>query len=226
VAARLGLPLVPALPVRLCPLPGPLYSVLLGYKESPVSEVRRRCGAIVSGLLAGFLGAHAPCVAAAAGGTVDHVLASPSSARPGGSPLAALEGLPAGVASAFPGARWAPGLLERAAAPIGPMRPDAAAFVVPRPDRRVVAGSRVVLCDDTYVSGARAQSAAAALRLAGARAVVVVPVGRVLRPGRSAAHAAFLHLNASTPGNATENGAMAAPVRACGRCVQTAAPTE
>ncbi len=34
--------------------------------------------------------------------------------------------------------------------------------------------SRVLLLDDTYVSGARSQSAAAALRLAGARAVVIV----------------------------------------------------
>jgi hypothetical protein len=217
---RLGLPLATTLPVRLCPLPGPLYSVLLGYKESSVSEVRRRFSAIVSGLLAGFLDAHAPCVALAVGGPVDHLIAVPSTARPGGSPLAALGGLAAGVGSAFPGARWAPGLLNRAAAPIGHMQPDAAAFVVARRDRRVVAGSRVVLCDDTYVSGARAQSAAAALRLAGARAVVIVPVGRVLRPDRSAAHAAFLHANAST-----DSGGAGRPP-ACCRCVQTAAATE
>jgi hypothetical protein len=50
----------------------------------------------------------------------------------------------------------------------------------------------VLLLDDTYVSGARAQSAAAALRLSGARAVLIVPLGRVLRPERSALHAAFV----------------------------------
>jgi hypothetical protein len=220
-AARLGLPLVPALPVRLCPLPGSLYSVLLGYKESSVAEVRRRFSAIVSDVLACFLDAHAPCVAAAAGGPIDHVLAVPSSARPSGAPLAALGGLPARAGSAFPGARWVSGLLTRSTAPVGHMRPDAGAFVVRCADRRAVAGSRVVLLDDVYVSGARAQSAAAALRLAGSRAVVVVPVGRVLRPDRSAAHATFLDANTCTAG-----GAAAKSGTACCRCVQTAAPTE
>ena len=220
MAARLGLPLSPVLPVRLCPLRGSLYPVLLGYKESLVSEARHRFGALVTQLLASFLGAHAPCVAAAAGGPVDHVLAVPSSVRPGGSPLAALGGLPAGAGSALPGADWAPELLTRTTGPIGHLRPNAAAFVVPRVDRPAVAGSRVLLVDDTYVTGARAQSAAAALRVAGARAVVVVPVGRVLRPDRSAAHAAFLYANASTEVEAP------APGRACCRCVQTPAATE
>ena len=42
VGRRLGRSLAPVFPVRLCPLPSPLYTVLLGYKESPVSEARRR----------------------------------------------------------------------------------------------------------------------------------------------------------------------------------------
>jgi adenine/guanine phosphoribosyltransferase-like PRPP-binding protein len=213
--------LVPVLPVRLCPLPGSLYSVLLGYKESSVAEVRQRFSTIVRRLLAGFLRAHCPCVAAAVGGGVDHVLAVPSSARPSGAPFAALGGLAGLAGSAFPSARWVPGLLMRTTAPVGHMRPDAGAFAVRCADRRAVAGSRVVLFDDVYVSGARAQSAAAALRLAGARAVVVVPVGRVLRPDRSAAHAAFLDANACRAGGAASMSGMA-----CCRCVQTAAPTE
>jgi hypothetical protein len=78
-------------------------------------------------------------------------------------------------------------------------------------------GSRAVLLDDTYVTGARAQSAAAALRRAGAAAVVVVPVGRVLRPDRSAAHDAFLRAHRADAG---------AGDRRCARCVQTPASTE
>ena len=47
---------------------------------------------------------------------------------------------------------------------------------------RVPPGASVLLVDDTWVSGASAQSAAAALRLAGARHVAVVVVGRHVNP--------------------------------------------
>jgi hypothetical protein len=46
--------------------------------------------------------------------------------------------------------------------------------------------------DDTYVSGARSQSAAAALRRAATGRTVITPLGRVLRPDRVALHADFL----------------------------------
>lgn len=54
------------------------------------------------------------------------------------------------------------------------------------PDRFQVlarpAGASVLLLDDTWVSGASAQSAAAALKLAGARHVAVIVLGRHLNP--------------------------------------------
>ncbi len=50
---------------------------------------------------------------------------------------------------------------------------------------------RVLLLDDTYTSGARVQSAASALQLAGARVVAVVPIGRVINPGYSGESAAL-----------------------------------
>jgi hypothetical protein len=46
----------------------------------------------------------------------------------------------------------------------------------------VPAGASVLLLDDTWVSGASAQSAAAALKQAGARHVAVVVLGRHLNP--------------------------------------------
>jgi hypothetical protein len=219
VAGRLGLPLAPVLPVRLCPLPGRLYALLMGYKESPVAEARHRFAPVVRDLLASFLAAHGACVAAAGGGPVGLVLAVPSTARPDGPPLGALPGLGAAVRSALGGACWAPRLLRRApAADVGHMRPGAHAFeVVPGMPVRVLRGRRAVLLDDTYVSGARAQSAAAALRRAGVSSVVIVPVGRVLRPDRSALHADFLRRQRTTrPG---------AP-GACARCVQAFPSTE
>jgi hypothetical protein len=71
------------------------------------------------------------------------------------------------------------------------MRPNPRAFAVPSACRPAVSGARVLLLDDTYVSGSRAQSAAATLRRAGARSVLIVPLGRVIRPATFAAHAWF-----------------------------------
>jgi predicted amidophosphoribosyltransferase len=207
-------------PVRLCPLPGPLYAVLLGYKESPVGEARRRFAAVVSALFEGFLASHARCVARAAGGPPAFALPVPSSARPGGSPLHRVEGLAAAVCDRAGVAHWSPHLLVRSRAPVGHMRPDARAFEVPAPFRPDVAGRRALLLDDTYVSGSRAQSAAAALRRAGAASVVIVVLGRVLRPDRSAAHAGFLG-QARAPVAAPGGG----PAPCC-RCAHVGASTE
>jgi hypothetical protein len=197
VARRLGLPLSPVLPARLCPLPSPLYTVLLGYKESPVAEARRRFGVLVRALTSSFLGARRADVTALLGGPVDVVSVVPSTHRSGVAPLARVDGLARAVMSALPGAAWDPDLLCRTDAPGGPppvshMHPNPAAFHLRPPDRLAVAATRVLLLDDTYVSGARAQSAAAALHLAGVRSVLVIPIGRVLRPDRIGAHADFL----------------------------------
>ncbi len=216
VAQRLGAPLAPVVPVRLCPLPGPLYAVLMGYKEARVGEARRRFTPMVRALLDAFLAAHAPCLAVAAGGPFDLVLPVPSTARPSGAPLAGVNGLDEDVGQRIEGARWSPRTLLRDLAPVGHMRPDARAFSVAPPEHSRLEGGRCLLLDDTYVSGARSQSAAAALRRAGAQAVVIVALGRVLRPDRVPAHAAFLRRAAH------EQRAG----RPCARCVQTGAPTE
>jgi hypothetical protein len=207
--------------MQMCPLPGPLYTVLMGYKEAPVAEARARFGPIVRTLLSGFLRAHADCICVLAGGRPHFVLPVPSTVRPGGSPIARVPGLAADVEAALLGVRWT-GLLCRTGEPVGHMQPAARAFAVPPTLRCRVSGRRLVLLDDTYVSGARSQSAAAALRLAGASSVVIVALGRVLRPDRLQAHAAFL----SERRLAGIGGLLADPSRPCARCVQTAAPTE
>jgi hypothetical protein len=102
------------------------------------------------------------------------------------------------------------------------MHPSGRAFAVPPTLRCRVTGKRLVLLDDTYVSGARSQSAAAALRRAGAASVVVVALGRVLRPDRVQAHAAFLSCR-PPPGPESLLAASSGP---CARCVQTPAATE
>jgi hypothetical protein len=198
----LKLPLAPVLPAYLCPLPSPLYAVLMGYKESPVEEARQQFARRVGGLFSGFLTDHRACIGVALGGLVDLVLPVPSSSRPGPAPLERGAGLAALAVSALGGrARWLPGALHRATGEIGHMRPNATAFAVPDSAVEAVRDSRVVLVDDTYVSGSRSQSAAAALRLAGARAVVIAPLGRVLRPERFEAHAAFVAQSAVGDGH-------------------------
>jgi hypothetical protein len=133
-------------------------------------------------------------------------------------------GLASAVCARIAGARWSPDLLTRSTAPVGHMRPDLGAFAVPAGVSTTVRGRRALLLDDTYVSGARAQSAAAALRRAGACSVVIVAVGRVLRPDRSAAHATFLDA-ARVLHSRSDPASMTMPVPCC-RCIQTGAGTE
>ena len=47
---------------------------------------------------------------------------------------------------------------------------------------RELQGDRIPLVDDTFTSGARAQSGASALSLAGGDVVAIVPIGRVITP--------------------------------------------
>jgi hypothetical protein len=218
--------LAPGLPVRLCPLPSPLYAVLMGYKESPVGEARCRYAPMVRSLLDAFLAVHAPCVAAAAGGPIRLVVPVPSTARPSGSPLAGVDGLAEDVGRRMDGARWSPGALRRGHAPVGHMWPDADAFAATPEARRGLAGARCLLLDDTYVSGARAQSAAAALRRAGAIGIVIVVLGRVLRPDKVPAHAAHLQRAMRRPTGAGPDEDPDSGRTPCARCVQTGAPTE
>ncbi len=215
VGRRLALPLVSVSPARLCPLPGPLYTVLMGYKESPVPEARARFSPMVCQLFDVFFATHSACVDG--DDPVDQVLAVPSSARPSGPPLA---GVRVGRCRAVQ-ARYA-----FSGRPALPRPGDARAHAAPsatglssrRPGAPAVQGRHLLLLDDTYVSGARAQSAAAALRLAGAGSVQIVVAGRVLRPDRVPAHADFLRRQV-TALSARSEGAV------CRCCAETNAPS-
>lgn len=58
-----------------------------------------------------------------------------------------------------------------------------------RVDANKVRGQRVLLLDDAWVSGVHIQSAAGALKLAGAAGVAAVPIGRVVSPSYTEAKA-------------------------------------
>ena len=157
VAFRLGVPLAPVMPAHLCPVPGALYTVLMGYKEAPVHEARRRFAGRVCRLFADFFVTHRACLARCDRGRHRSRRAGFVALPPGWASLEACDGLGApSVSSVGPGATWAPRVLQRPAEGgigIGHMRPAARAFAVPGPWRASARGARVLLLDDTYVSG-------------------------------------------------------------------------
>ncbi len=120
-------------------------------------------------LLLVFLRDHGPCVWQRAGMTTPtHAAVVPSRrGRPGTHPLQAL-------AAPYLTLPWVRLRLARRDDPAR-RDPDPSRFAAER-----IAGASVLLLDDTWTSGASATSAAAALRLAGARSVAVVVLGRHL----------------------------------------------
>jgi hypothetical protein len=151
---------------------GTAFAVALGRYKSG----HWRAGEFLLALLLAFLHDHGPCVWHRAGMTVpDRLAVVPSGCgRPGAHPLALLV---------------APYLRMRRVPLV--MRPgeqgrdlNTGRFVA-----GPAGGADVLLLDDTWVSGASAQSAAVALKRAGAARVAVVVLGRHLNPDepRSAA---------------------------------------
>jgi hypothetical protein len=123
--------------------------------------------AALRALLLVFLRDHGPCVWRRAGVPgPSHVAVVPSGrGRPGRHPLEAM-------AAPYLTLPWVRLFADGGLAGLDP---DPRRF---RPER--VAGASVLLLDDTWTSGASATGAAAALRLAGARSVAVVVLGRHL----------------------------------------------
>ncbi|MCW2653596.1 MAG: hypothetical protein QOE41_4136 [Mycobacterium sp.] len=157
-------------------------TLLWHYKDDPVRKVRERHGLILNWLLYLAIWEHERCLGVMAGVPVSLRVAIPSlSGRTGTHPFVTL-------------ARW-----------MNAISPSIA--LVPRPgalcDRVVTAdkfvlepglrldGQHVLVLDDTWTTGSNAQSAALALRRAGAERVSVLVVGRWLSPGYGAT-AAFI----------------------------------
>lgn len=135
--------------------------------------------AALRALLIVFLRDHGPCVWGSAGITGPSCLAVVPSGRgrAGPHPLRAL----AGPCLALPWASLDPRLRDE---------PCTRDLDADRFRAAPAAGADVALLDDTWTTGASAQSACAALRLAGARSVAVIVLGRHLSaPGPGAAAA-------------------------------------
>ena len=162
-------------PVAYAVKGGPLAGDLWRYKSGAAGATE--AGARVAAMLAGYLREHGDQVWRAAGMAAGPELAAvvPSGqGRTGPHPLlgivASCVDVPIVPLSTAPGAAArARGLADGVAA--GWLTVGGA-----------VAGADVLLVDDTWVSGASAQSAAAALKAAGARRVALVVIGRHVDP--------------------------------------------
>jgi hypothetical protein len=154
-------------PVAYAAKGGPHATNLWLYKsDRPGAEA---AGSALTALLLVFLRDHGRCVWQRAGMTrPTHVAVVPGQrTRRAVHPLRAL-------AAPYLGLPWARLRLACPGNPEG-RDPDPWRFESER-----IAGASVLLLDDTWTSGASAVSAAAALRLAGARSVAVVVLGRHL----------------------------------------------
>jgi adenine/guanine phosphoribosyltransferase-like PRPP-binding protein len=162
-------------PFSLYAIPGELHATLRRYKDGCGNGDRRRHTALVVSLLARFLFDHGECLGSCRAGGWDFITTVPSTDRPGPHPLRTALGLVPWLAAQHREA------LVRGTGTMGHNVASDDGFVV----HREVRGARVLVVDDTFTTGARAQSAASALQLAGARVIAVVTIGRVIDPSHS-----------------------------------------
>jgi hypothetical protein len=140
------------------------------YKDDPLRCERERCGSIVGEVLRLAMSLHERCIGAVVGQPVSARVVIPSlTSRLGAHPMAAIAetlGLVGDV-----GLR--PALDARCDRVV-----DAEKFVV----EGAVTGRHMLVIDDVWTTGSNAQSAALALRRAGAAAVSVMVIARWLNP--------------------------------------------
>jgi predicted amidophosphoribosyltransferase len=155
---------------------GRLHAMLAAYKRTAGVEARA-CEVRLAAILWRYLARHEECVARAASVERFEVVTTvPSSDRERDvdHPLRRVAGQLVG-----PVRDRHRRLLRRTTVPSRPREFDAERFEA----CEELAGRRVLLIDDTWTTGASAQSAAAALKAAGAGAVAAVVVGRYLNAG-------------------------------------------
>lgn len=183
-------PIELVVPISLYEIPGQLHHVLRNYKDGYTEEIRAALRPRVTALLWRFLSSHADHIVEAAGAEWNLITSVPSSGgRKGEHPLERA------IALASPLAEQHQPTLERGDGPLGHNRASDTGYIV----NGDVNGANVLLVDDTFTSGARIQSAASALTLAGANVLAALPIGRVINPGFNAANAALWEAARATP---------------------------
>lgn len=181
LVAQLRMPLVPVVDMGEFRVGDRTHRRLRGYKDAPTVEIRHRYRDDLVAMAVRWLGEHGPPHGGRLVWPWDAVATVPSSRRPGRPPVDA-------IVDRVPDlARPLRLRLTRGSRPTGHLRADRFGFdLTPDVDRPALRSLRVLVLDDSVVTGARAQSAAAALRLGGAGVVGVLALGRAVgidRPG-------------------------------------------
>jgi predicted amidophosphoribosyltransferase len=166
--------------------PGDAWSLCLRrYKDAPVVAARRHFARVLATEAERYLAIHGDCLREETGG-FDAYSVVPTS-RPQARAIGRhpLEAVMAGVGalSALDLVRLVP------SGPTGHLEPNPRAFVAA--DESCVAGRRLLVVEDCWVTGARALSAVAALRRAGATVTCVLVLGRSVDPSASSAAASW-----------------------------------
>lgn len=160
-------------PVSLYDIPSQLHHLLRHYKSGVYPTREHDFSLKIISILCHFLARHAGCIGSVAGGGWDVITTVPSSGgRSGEHPLiSALRRVPAvfGLHQE---------LLAPGAVTLGHSHADDNGYRL----TRGLNGERILLVDDTFTSGARAQSAASTLSLGSGVVVAIVPIGRVVNP--------------------------------------------
>ena len=152
----------------------PSAALVRDYKNHPAHSVRNSHSAVINWLVWLGITRHERCIGRAAGLAVSCRLVIPSlTSRPGRHPLAQL---------AHPTIASSDAVVLMPAPDARSDRAINDKFVL-QPAARLD-GRHVLILDDVWTTGSNAQSAALAVRRAGAAAVSVMVIGRWLNPGR------------------------------------------
>lgn len=175
-AGQVTLPCETVVPISLYEVPSQLHFCLRGYKDNPSASVRSKLELDVAALAARFIRDHGDCIRESTD-EWDYITTVPStSGKHGGvNPLqAAFERVP------WLGKQHREVLAPSEEPPKHNIATDTGLVTIADVD-----GDRVLLIDDTFTSGAHAQSAVSALQLAGVSVVAIVAIGRVIKPNFS-----------------------------------------
>jgi adenine/guanine phosphoribosyltransferase-like PRPP-binding protein len=178
------MPLAPVTAVTPYRVGDEMHRLLRGYKDAPEAEVRSGCTDRLAGLFDRWLGDDGCRRLARTGGRWDVVVGVPSSHRPGAPVDALLRAVPVLARAHRP-------LLVRGSEPTDHLVASRRGFEVTPGPGGGSKGDRALVVDDSFTTGARAQSAVAALRAAGIGVAGVLVVGRVVAPDAAAWQAAY-----------------------------------
>ncbi|MHB1710427.1 MAG: phosphoribosyltransferase [Acidimicrobiales bacterium] len=204
LASHLRMPLAPVTAVTSYRLGDEMHRLLRGYKDASIADVRSDYTTRLAGMVAQWMGEHRDHLLARTQGPWDVVVGVPSSKRPAGAPVDALvEAVPELARCYLP-------LLVRGTEPTDHLVASSRGFVAeahPSVIRRwppaAACGLRALVVDDSLITGARAQSAVAALRKVRVQVAGVLVVGRVVAPETASWQAAYwesMHERRRAPG--------------------------